>query len=89
MATQSTSIRDMLTGLRRGKWFVFWDLALVAIAVLLLISDARVFLFHAIFILLTIGAFFRELRAFAARASITEVVFQLPLKPIPEGVVEL
>jgi hypothetical protein len=88
-ATQPMSIRELIARLSRGNWTRLLDLALIATVVLAFLSDAPVFLFHVIFILLTIGAFFWKLRASVARACITQVVFQLPLKPIPEKVMRL
>jgi PAS domain S-box-containing protein len=63
-------IGDALQGLQTGRWFWSVDLALVVTAILLIFTEATVFLFHVIFILLTVGAFFWNLRAFALRAGI-------------------
>jgi hypothetical protein len=45
------------------------DVALIAIAILMLTTNMTVLLFHLIFVLLSIGAFYWKVRAFVLRAS--------------------
>ncbi len=54
--------------------FQFLDLALVVVAILLFLSEAKILLFHLIFILLTVGAFFWNFRAFVWRAGFWVIV---------------
>ncbi len=61
---------DALDAFRGHRWYGLLDLALIVTVVLLVFTDATVILFHVIFILLTIGAFFWKLGPFALRAVI-------------------
>jgi PAS domain S-box-containing protein len=76
MTANSSSLREVISPRHARNrpqidpWYRFLDLALVVTSVLLVFIDATVFLFHVIFILLTVGAFFWKLRPFAIRAVI-------------------
>ena len=50
------------------KYLLLIDAALVTIAILMRITDAIVFLFHFVFVLLAIGAFYWNLRSFFIRS---------------------
>lgn len=50
------------------RWVLSVDLALLVTAALMFLTGRTVLFFHGIFLLLTIGAFFWELREFAGRA---------------------
>jgi two-component system, sensor histidine kinase and response regulator len=52
---------------RRGLLLI--DVALIAIAILMLTTELTVLLFHLIFVLLSIGAFYWKFRAFIVRAT--------------------
>ncbi len=63
------TIKETLAKLSRSTWLVgVIDLALVATAVLMVITHLTVLFFHIIFVLLALGAFFWKFRGFAARA---------------------
>ena len=51
------------------RWLVLLDLALLVTALLLVFTDATVLLFHIVFLLLTIGAFFWGVRGFAVKSA--------------------
>jgi PAS domain S-box-containing protein len=69
----SSRLRDFATSpaastlTNRGLGLI--DLALFVTAVILFLGDATILTFHIIFVLLTMGAFFWKLRAFAWRAT--------------------
>lgn len=66
-------LRDFATGAlaitRTSRGLGLTDLALLVTAVLLFLGDMTVLCFHIMFVLLTFGAFFWELRAFVWRAT--------------------
>jgi diguanylate cyclase (GGDEF)-like protein/PAS domain S-box-containing protein len=64
-----------------AQWLDPLDIGLVAIAVAMVLTDKTVLLFHFVFILLAIGAFFWQFRAFVLRSAFwvmldTAYVFQ-------------
>lgn len=60
--------RKILRALQIDRRFALLDLALLATALFLIFTPAKVLFFHIIFILLTFGAFFWRFRAFALRS---------------------
>jgi len=56
--------------LQAEPWFGLLDVALVATALFMLLTNAVVLFFHVIFLLLTFGAFYWKLRAFVLRAAL-------------------
>lgn len=52
-------------------WIKFIDLAIVLTLILLSVSDAKIFYFHLIFIILTVGAFYWQFQAFVVRTVVT------------------
>ncbi len=81
-SSQKVSIGNVLKVLQTDRWLALLDLALLASAVLLIFTDGAIFFFHVIFVLLIIGAFFWNFRAFAIRAGtwVTVVVAVLLFK---------
>lgn len=69
-------VRDKLTtwdiweSLQLNRHLGLLDLALIVSAVFMFLGSQKIFLFHVIFILLTLGAFFWDFRAFAWRTAI-------------------
>lgn len=57
-----------------SAWIKLIDLAVLVTMLLFMLTSAKIFYFHAIFILLTIGAFYWQFNAFVWRASIAVVV---------------
>lgn len=58
----------LLQTLQLNNKFILLDLALFAVAILMVTTFAKVLFFHVIFVLLTFGAFFWKFQAFAVRA---------------------
>lgn len=73
------ALRNALQALQIDRRFALLDLGLLAAAILLVLTDTTVFFFHVIFVLLTVGAFFWNLRAFVARAAVWVTVTTLVL----------
>jgi len=69
-SSPKVSFNTIWKALQIDRWFALLDLALLASAILLIFTDGTIFFFHVIFVLLTIGAFFWNFRAFAIRAGI-------------------
>lgn len=69
-ASKKNAAGNIWGELQLGGRFVPLDLALLATAVLLILTDAKVLYFHVVFILLTFGAFYWKFRAFAVRAGL-------------------
>jgi PAS domain S-box-containing protein len=73
--------KSIWNALQTDPWLALLDLALLASAILLIFTDGTLFFFHVIFVLLIIGAFFWNFRAFAIRAgmwvTVTTVVLLL------------
>jgi PAS domain S-box-containing protein len=69
-AYKKNATGNILGELQLGGRFVLLDLALLATAILLILTDAKVLFFHVVFILLTFGAFYWQFRAFAVRAAL-------------------
>ena len=65
---QIASFKDFLKAWQFDGWLILLDVALLFMALLLLVTSAKVLFFHCVFILLTFGAFFWEFRAFTVRA---------------------
>ncbi len=61
------TIRNILKALQIDQWFVLLDLALLMTIILMVFTEAMILFFHAIFLLLTFGAFYWQFRAFVLR----------------------
>lgn len=68
------AIGEIFDALQQPGWIRLVDLALLASAILLFITQMTVLFFHLIFLLLTLDAFFWSLRAFAVRAVLWSTV---------------
>lgn len=60
-------IDQILKVLQIDQWFVLLDLALLITAILMAFTEATIMFFHAIFLLLTFGAFYWQFQAFVLR----------------------
>lgn len=69
-ASKKLSLANLVKTWQMDGWFIFLDLALVVTALFLIFTSAVVFLFHLVFLLLTLGAFYWKYHSFAARAII-------------------
>jgi PAS domain S-box-containing protein len=63
-------VGNLLSVLPRGRRRLLLDLALVVTAALMIFTQAVVFFFHFVFLLLALGAFYWRFRAFAIRAGL-------------------
>ena len=76
---ENMAISQVLKELQFNWRFVLLDLALLVAVILLIFTHATVFVFHVIFLLLTVGAFYWSFRAFVVHAGVWVPVTTLAL----------
>ena len=67
--SQENVIRKVMKALQIDRRFVALDLALLVSILLCVVTDATIFFFHLVFLLLTLGAFFWKFHAFVVHAA--------------------
>ncbi|MCX6045656.1 MAG: PAS domain S-box protein [Chloroflexi bacterium] len=66
----STAVKDLWGSVYPGAWIKLLDFALLITFLLLVLTGQKVFYFHLIFVILTLGAFYWQFHAFLPRATI-------------------